>query len=78
MTKRDLLKLLEPFADDQYVYIRLHTTDYPSGCQVIIQGVDTTPPWHGSNSDAPNLVALVAHERNAAVHFRSISSFRAG
>lgn len=64
MTKRELLELLKPFADDQYVYIRLHSDDYPDGCQVIIQCVDQTRPWHADKTDAPNLVALVAHDRN--------------
>ena len=46
MTKAELLKAIEPFDDDQYVFVNLHSDNYPSGSQVIIQAVRACEPWH--------------------------------
>jgi hypothetical protein len=60
MTKRELLDLLKPFADDQYVFVNLHSEAYPRGCQVAIQGVMPSPPWY----PALDLIGVVADSRN--------------
>jgi hypothetical protein len=66
MRKSELLRALEPYNDDQYVYVRLHSKAYPDGAQVIIQGIKPTPPWHDAEEDQSNwLVGLTAHDGNS-------------
>lgn len=62
MTKRELLDLLAPFADEQTVYVCLHSKDVPQGCQVALQGVRETEPWN--KGEVPNLIGLLAHADN--------------
>ena len=71
MTKRELLDLLAPFSDDQYVVV-IETYKEPkpwplnSGNQLIIQGVRGQPPWRGRLQDLSNdMIAIVIGERNA-------------
>lgn len=59
MTKAELLKALEPFGDDQYVFVRLHTAR--GAAMIIIQGVQATPPWHAG---VPDLIGLLCDECN--------------
>lgn len=68
MTKAELIAALEPFHDDQYVYVSLHSERYPNGSQVAIQSVRTQAPWHDPAPDESNyLVGLVAHAQNSIV-----------
>lgn len=65
-TKGELLKLLEPYDDDQYVYVNCHSADFPNGSQVLIQGVQTRPPWHSEEPDRSNwLIGILVHARNS-------------
>lgn len=65
MTKAELLKLLEPFTDDQYVYVCLHDEkSLAPAVQITIQGVQATDPWH-PQPDSKQLVGLQVHARNA-------------
>ena len=61
MTKREILDLLAPYDDDQYVYVRLHSNDYPGGSVVFIQGVVEVEPWRPGPK---NLIGLAAHAGN--------------
>ena len=61
MTKGDLLRALEPFTDDQYVFVNLHSDTFPHGSQVIIQGVDAIAPWHPGK---PALIGIRVHAGN--------------
>lgn len=63
VTKAELIKALEPYADDQYVFVNVHSEIYPNGSQVAIQAVRPQEPWH----PGPQLIGLVAHVQNAAV-----------
>lgn len=62
MKKRDLLKLLEPFTDEQELYVDLFSEAYPRGCPGIIQGVE--PFFPAYSLGPPLLVGLVARTRD--------------
>ena len=63
MTKRELLNLLAPYADDQYVCVLLRSKHCPQGAQTFIQGVTAFPPWY----PGPDLIGLDAHEDNTEI-----------
>lgn len=60
MTKRQLIEALSRFDDDQWVVVKLHSDDFPHGCQSILQGVEAFPTWH----EGPDIIGLVAHAIN--------------
>ncbi len=62
MTKRELLAALEPYPDDRYVFVLLHSDVYPQGCQIFIQGVTPVPP-QGNRAGSP-LAGIVVHNQN--------------
>lgn len=64
MTKGDLLSELESFADEQEVFVELHSLTWPEGAQIVIQGVVPVAPWR---SGVPDLIGLIAHDQNAEV-----------
>lgn len=65
MTKAELIKALEPFGDDQFIYVNMHSKSFPNGSQIQIQGVKTTPPWHCAAEDGSNhLIGLLVHAEN--------------
>ena len=66
MTKAELIKALEPYADDQWVFVNLHSAMYPDGCQLIVQGVRPVPPWGRLwAGKKPDLIGLLVHDQNA-------------
>lgn len=78
MTKAALLRALEPFGDDQYVIVRLHSRDYPYGCQLGIYGVEDMPPWHGSTLDRSNyLICIDADAENSDIRVARARKMRA-
>ncbi len=63
MTKGELIKALEPYTDDQYIYVNMHSDTFPYGSHVFIQGVNPTPPWH-PESGLPDLIGIIVHAGN--------------
>lgn len=71
MTKGMLLKLLEPFADNQHVCVLLYSDTFPAGSHTAAQDVVEFPPWH-PRDDVPNLIGIVAHASNAEINCRAL------
>lgn len=76
MTKKELIKALEPFDDDQIVLINLYTELYTNGgSQVIIQGVREKKPWRPG---LPNLIGLLGHLHNKQLNLGEKTATRWG
>ncbi len=67
MTKAELLAFLEPLPDDQYIFVRMHRSPHER-CQLAIQGLTLSPPWHEAAHDTSNwLVGIDVHPTNATL-----------
>ena len=67
MNKRELLDALNPYGNDQYVCVLLHTTNQETvRVQLAIQAIVSCPPWHGSDG-SNDLIGIVCHEQNKEV-----------
>lgn len=79
-SKAELLKALEPFADDQLVFIDLHSDDHPRGCHLQIAEVREVQVWNLGQAGR-KLVGLICHDWRVMGddgRTRSMESYRKG
>jgi len=67
VTKREIVKLLDRFEDDQFVCVLRvpHHADMPRE-QLMIQDIIEFPPWHPAE-DGKQLVGILVHASNKQI-----------